>query len=205
MLSIFRRHLKTCSSRNKGCAWKRCSCPIWIGGSIGEEKVPRRSLNLTSWEAAEDLLSEMKKGGSTRVAAAVAPTTVQEATRPYIAEADTRNLAEESMRLYRRFIGRQLPAWCASKGLRYVKQLTFVELVDFKATWKFRAVTAAKRLELLKAFMRFCVAAGWIEKNPADAFEHREVSKISGGLSPSIYRAGARYCAEIGLDANFAF
>jgi site-specific recombinase XerD len=171
MLSIFRRHLTTCPSSAKGRAWKRCSCPIWMGGSIGTEKVPRRSLNLTSWDAAEELLAEMKKAGSTQVAAVVAPKPLQEAVKLFLAEAETRNLAEATLRLYRRFIGRQLPAWAESKGFRYVKQLTFPELVEFKSSWKMKPATAAKRLELLKQFMGFCVAAEWIQKNPAADFK----------------------------------
>jgi hypothetical protein len=73
-----------------------------MGGSIGNEKVPRRSLNLTSWDAAETLLMKMKQGGSTTVAAVVAPKTVVEAVKLFLAEAESRNLAEASLRLYRR-------------------------------------------------------------------------------------------------------
>ncbi|HYC58180.1 MAG TPA: hypothetical protein VEK79_01305 [Thermoanaerobaculia bacterium] len=147
MLSLFRRHLRTCPSREKGRAWKRCGCPIWMGGSIGNEKVPRRSLNLTSWEAAENLLAEMKKAGSTQVVAVVKPKTIEEAVKVFLADAEFRNLAESSLRIYRRFIGRQLPAWCTHKGFQYVKQLTYEELADFKASWKMQPATAAKRLE----------------------------------------------------------
>src|SRR3954452_14069789 len=95
MLSIFRRHLKTCPSRPKGRAWKRWSCPIWIGGSIGNEKVRRRSMNLTSREAAETLLVKMKQGGSKS-----APHSADERTTNHHAK-DRRNLA----RLYRRASG----------------------------------------------------------------------------------------------------
>lgn len=175
MLSIFRRHLSTCASREKGRAWKRCSCPIWIGGSIGNEKVPRRSLNLTSWDAAETLLAEMKKAGSIKVAAVVKPKTIEEAVKVFLADAEFRNLAEASLRIYRRFIGRQLPAWCESKGYRYVKQLTFEELASFKASWKMKPATAAKRLELLKQFMATCVAAGWIETDPTVKMKPPEI------------------------------
>jgi site-specific recombinase XerD len=177
MLSIFRRHLRTCPSRSKGRAWKRCACPIWMGGSIGTEKVPRRSLNLTSWDAAEELMNAMKKAGSTAVSVAVAPKTVPEAVKLFLAEAESRNLAEASLRLYRRFIGRQLPEWCERKGFRYVRELTFPELAGFKASWKMKPATAAKRLELLKQFMGFCTAAEWIPKNPAAAFKAPEIDE----------------------------
>lgn len=177
MLSIFRRHLRTCPSRSKGRAWKRCACPIWMGGSIGTEKVPRRSLNLTSWDAAETLMNEMKRAGSTAVAVTVAPQTVTEAVKLFLAEAESRNLAESSLRLYRRFIGRQLPEWCERKGFRLVRELTFPELVEFKAGWKMKPATTAKRLELLKQFMGFCAAAEWIPKNPAATLKAPEIDE----------------------------
>jgi site-specific recombinase XerD len=148
-----------------------------MGGSIGTEKVPRRSLNLTSWDAAETLMNEMKRAGSTAVAAAVAPKAVTEAVKLFLAEAESRNLAESSLRLYRRFIGRQLVAWCEQKGFRYVRELTFPELVEFKSSWKMMPATAAKRLELLKQFMGFCASAEWIAKNTAAGFKAPEIDE----------------------------
>jgi len=134
-------------------------------------------MNLTSWEAAETLLVKMKQGGSTTVAAVMAPKTVEEAVKLFLAEAESRNLAEASLRLYRRFIGRQLTAWCEDKGFRFVKQLTFPELAEFKSSWKMMPATAAKRLELLKQFLGFCTAADWIPKNPAANFKAPEIDE----------------------------
>jgi hypothetical protein len=51
-LTIYRRHALDCSHRSKGRRWHRCSCPIWVQGSLGGEYV-RESLNMTVWGAAQ--------------------------------------------------------------------------------------------------------------------------------------------------------
>jgi site-specific recombinase XerD len=170
MLTLFKRHTKACGQTSR--RYRRCGCPVAVEGSLGGEKI-RKTLDLTSWEAAENLIREWTKAGKIG-GGVVKPMTINEAVSLYLAEAESRNLAEETMRLYKRFIGRQLPAWCSGKGFRYVLQLTFVELVDFKSSWKMKAVTAAKRLEMLKSFMRFCVSAGWMEKDPSQRLKAPE-------------------------------
>jgi site-specific recombinase XerD len=117
----------------------------------------------------------MTKAGSTQ-AGSLKLTLVSEAVKLFLAEAESRNLAESSLRLYRRFM-RQLEAWCEDKGFRYVKQLTFPELVGFKSSWKMMPATAAKRLELLKQFMGFCAAAEWIPKNPVGDLKPPEIDE----------------------------
>jgi len=133
-------------------------------------------MDQTSWEAAENEIREWTKAGKIG-AGMVKLATIEEAVKLFLAEAESRNLAEASLRLYRRFIGRQLPAWCEDKGFRYVKQLTFSELAGFKASWKMKPATAAKRLELLKQFMGFCTAADWIAKNTAADFKAPEIDE----------------------------
>jgi integrase/recombinase XerD len=163
MLTLFKRHTKACGQTSR--RYRRCGCPVAVEGSLGGEKI-RKTLDLTSWEAAENLIREWIKAGKIG-GGEVKVVTIAEAVLLYLADAESRNLAEETMRLYRRFVGRQLPRWCEDKGFRYVRQLGFEELVGFKSTWKMKPVTAAKRLELVKSFMRFCEAAGWIEKDPS--------------------------------------
>jgi len=175
MLTLFKRHTKACGHTER--RYRRCNCPIAVEGTLGEEKI-RKTLDQTSWEAAENLIREWIKAGKIG-GGGTAPATIEDAVKLFLSEAESRNLAEASLRLYRRFIGRQFPAWCKAKGFRYVKQLTFSELVDFKSSWKMKPATAAKRLELLKAFMRFCVAAEWVGKNPAEGLKAPEIASMT--------------------------
>jgi integrase len=175
MLTLYRRHRVSCASRSKGRDYRRCACPIQVEGSLGGETI-RRSMDQTSWEAAENIIREWTKAG--KIGGGVQKLTlIPDAVKLFFADAESRNLAASSLRIYRRFLGRQLPGWCESKGFRYLKQVTFIELVEFKSTWKMKPATAAKRLELLKQFFGFCVAAGLIETNPAAAFKAPELDE----------------------------
>jgi integrase len=140
-------------------------------------------LNLTSWEAAENLVREISVRGTAVIEPPAPPpeplrkVKITEAATLFLQEGESRNLAEASMRLYRRFIGRQVPAWFTTKGWEDVEDITFERLVKFKASWTFKAATAAKRLELLKQFLRFCVAADWLPKNYAGSLKAPEVDE----------------------------
>jgi integrase/recombinase XerD len=173
MLTLFKRHTKACGQTSR--RYRRCGCPMAVEGSLGGEKI-RKTLDQTSWEAAENLIREWIKAGKIG-GGGLKVVTIEEAVKLFLAEAESRNLAEASMRLYSRFVGRQMPAWCKNKGFVYVSQLTFPELVAFKSSWKMKPATATKRLELLKAFLRFCVSAGWIEKNPAEVFRAPQINE----------------------------
>ena len=53
MLSIYRRHIKTCAHRSEGRKYRRCRCPIWADGLIGGQEI-RESLRTRNWEEAEE-------------------------------------------------------------------------------------------------------------------------------------------------------
>jgi site-specific recombinase XerD len=46
---------------------------------------------------------------------------------------------------------------------------------EFRRGWKYSPLSAAKRLEYLRAFFRLCVDAGWLERNPAAALKPSKV------------------------------
>lgn len=56
MLRLIRRHVKACPHTSS--RFRRCSCPIHAYGTLAGEKV-RRALDLTSWEAASDLIRDL--------------------------------------------------------------------------------------------------------------------------------------------------
>ena len=60
MLTLYRRHLRACPHRLKAREYKRCKCPIWVGGTHFGMEV-RKSLDTTAWEEAEHRLDVMKK------------------------------------------------------------------------------------------------------------------------------------------------
>ena len=61
------------------------------------------------------------------------------------------------------------------RGHRRLRDLTVERSRELRRTWKYSPLSAAKRLEYLRAFLRFCVEAGWIERNPAAALKPTKV------------------------------
>lgn len=57
MLTLYRRHLSACPPTAKGRSWRRCTCPVWVSGTLGGVKV-KRSLDLRSWAAATEKIRE---------------------------------------------------------------------------------------------------------------------------------------------------
>jgi hypothetical protein len=60
MYPLYRRHLKACPYRSR--RFRRCQCPIHVQGSLRGEKI-RKALDLTSWEAASDLIAQWNGAG----------------------------------------------------------------------------------------------------------------------------------------------
>lgn len=158
MLTLFRRHLASCSHSSR--QYRRCRCPIHVEGTLAGQPV-RKSLDLTSWEAAQDLVREWE--AKRKVGAAVEPD-VRTAGEKFIADARARNLRESTLVPLKRVV-EHLVDWCEANGYRYVSQLGVEELREYRSSWAFAPVTALKKLERLRSLFRFCQESGWIEKN----------------------------------------
>lgn len=177
MLSLWRRHLKSCPHKAKGRAHTKCACPIWCDGEVDGKRY-RQSLETRDWQRAirkiaaiEDPASGFRRcivqdcqaradGGrcarhSRTIEAAVA---AFHATKQDVA-ASTKRSYRTSLRHFEEFITS--------------RRITSVDLVDaetinaYRGTRDISARTWAKDLEILRAFFRFCLDADWISRNPA--------------------------------------
>lgn len=171
MLTLYRRHLDSCAHASKGRRHKRCKCPVWVDGTyIGMEV--RRSLKTRSWNDAEWELEKLKESPAFIVEPSC---TIQEAVGAYLNDARAgQRLAADTLRKYRNVLS-PLEAFCEDRGKRYLKQVTFDDLLAFRATWPDNALSASKKLERLKSFFRFCVSANWIKINPAGNLKRPKV------------------------------
>ena len=163
VLAVYRRHQAPCKHRSR--RFRNCKCPIWVQGSLRGEYV-RRSLDLRSWEAANDLVRGWEASGEVGVIKPEVPT-VAEAVTKFIDDATARHLAGETIRKYKNLLERRFIGWCESKGYRLLRQITVDGVREFRATWDDGAVYATKNLERMRAFFRFCEQARWIDRNPA--------------------------------------
>jgi hypothetical protein len=53
MLSLYRRHLKSCAHRDEGREYRRCRCPVWVDGTVGNQEI-LKSLGLRDWQKAQE-------------------------------------------------------------------------------------------------------------------------------------------------------
>jgi len=144
-------------------------------------------LNLRDWQVAQQRAREMEATG---LVSGGAPVTIDEAFHKFIADANARGLKQPTLRKYD-LMHRNMTTFCQTRGLIFLRQFTVDEVREFRNTWKLNARTAAKSLERLRSFFKFCLDSDWIEKNPAKAikaakvedaevlpFSHQEVEQV---------------------------
>jgi site-specific recombinase XerD len=153
MLNLYRRHRANCKSSARRA---KCSCPIWVQGVLRGESV-RKSLDLTNWEAASKLIRDWEVDGPAVVK------TATEAVDGFLSDREAMKLSDAMMRKYRN-VGAEIKAQFND---RPIGSITPDEIRDMRKGWKLAAITAQKRMEMVKKFFSFCMDAEWIEKSPA--------------------------------------
>jgi hypothetical protein len=89
MLTIYRRHKKSCSHGAEGRNYRRCRCPIWVDGTLRGKEI-RESLRELDWDKAQRSVRDRELASE--------PTTeknaisIATATAKYIADAEGRQL-----------------------------------------------------------------------------------------------------------------
>lgn len=97
------------------------------------------------------------------------------AEKEFLDACDARKLKKSTVGRYR-FLFRELNAFAAQGGFRFLKQLDVPALNKFRATWKGEsALTDLKKLERPRRFFKFAVANGYVEQNPASAIDNPKV------------------------------
>jgi integrase/recombinase XerD len=172
VLHLFRRHYPPCPHTSR--RHRRCQCPIWVQGSLGGEWI-KKALNVTSWEAASDLVTGWTASGQIGVVRPDIPP-LKDAVEQFLADAKAQQLNWETLRKYETFLERRFLPWCESKGYRLIKQITPSALVDFRKTWQDGALYATKNIERLRSFFRFCGRMKWTSENPALAIKAPKVT-----------------------------
>ena len=169
-LTIFRRHLKSCGQTSR--RYRRCKCPIHVQGTLGGEKI-RQALDLTSWEAAENLVHEWNRAG--KIGAEARRITLQVAVEKFLADGRARSLRPGTLKLLEALLTKQLVPWCAERKIVCLAELDVEKVGDFRGSWGDAPITALKKLERLRSFFRFCVDRDWLPKNPAKAVKSPKV------------------------------
>lgn len=202
MLTIYRRHRKSCKHRAKGRRCRHCQCPIWVDGVLGDEEI-RESLKVRDWPRAQDLIRQWE-AENRRIIQQEREITIKEAHLKFMADAEARKLNEATLYKYR-LLFRQLDSFAETHNLRRLKQLDLDTLAGFRAEWKDGPRSGLKKLERLRAFLRFTEKRKWIDHNPATElkapkvpnkptmpFTREEMIRILTALGPYGKSAGIR-------------
>ncbi|HWA94576.1 MAG TPA: tyrosine-type recombinase/integrase [Terracidiphilus sp.] len=155
MLTIFRRHLKTCKFAAKGRRHRHCNCPLAVEGRL-HGAIVRQSLDLRSWEAAQKLVRDWEIQGKK-------PVTVDEAADRFLTDRESSGLGAAQLGKYKNVVS-ELKAAVGSMPLRNV---SVDDIRRIKESWKLSPITVQKRLERVQKFFTFCVDSEWLERNPA--------------------------------------
>jgi integrase/recombinase XerD len=174
MLSIFRRHLKSCAHRREGRAYRGCRCPVWADGLLHGRDI-RESLQTTDWQEAGRIVREREAPAP--VAPKDASVTIAAAQAAYISDATARHLQPATIDRHR-ILFRQMTAFAADLGMLYLKQLDTKTLLSFRESWAgTSALAATKKLERMRTFFKFAVSSGYIETNPAAPIKNPTVKQ----------------------------
>lgn len=182
MVTLYKRHLARCKhgktpgSENRGV--RSCGCPIWAQGVLQGRRI-RRSTGCTSFKAAEELVKRWEEEGNTTARSSFheIPFTIHR----FLDDARARGITESSIKKYRNLLQRPkdeapknqrprsitLEEFCAEKGFLSLADITINDLREFRERQLDSPISAAKKLERLKAFFKFGVESGWISASPA--------------------------------------
>ncbi len=165
-------------------------------GTLAGDRI-RRSLDLTSWEAASALVRDWEVAGEIGQTRSETPDLSVAVTR-FLADARARKLSEETVRKYENLLSKRFLPWCEHEGIRRPTRVDVDAVRMFRATWDDGALYATKNLERLRAFFRFCEQSGWVKENPASSVKaprarHVPTLPFSRDEMQKIYEACSRY------------
>src|SRR2546425_125356 len=138
--------------------YRRCSCPIWVVGTRKGEFI-RKSLGLVNWEKAQKVLRDWELEDSPPPEMVA----VETAAERFLKDCEARHLREATLGKYRLLFKELLPLY----RKHTLEKIGVDELDSYRSTWQLAPISSRKKLERLRAFFRFCVDRGWIDKNPA--------------------------------------
>jgi len=156
MLTIFRRHTRTCPHRDKGRAYRHCSCPIAAEGLLKDDYV-RQSLSTRNWEIAQGKIREMEantlhpKPEDTEPKQE--PLTLEKAIRQFMD--DRHRLCAATLSKYEVLLTKQLKPFATKSGVLLLSELTEDRIRAFRDTWKDGPLSAYKKNERLRTFFKF--------------------------------------------------
>jgi site-specific recombinase XerD len=111
------------------------------------------------------------------------PAMVRQSIETFLSDKQGQNLNASVLGKYRRELGR-LREFCEQRGKFYLPEIGLADLTEFRLSWESdypSSITRQKVQERLRAFFRYALHAGFIQKNPAVA-----MSAIKAEQAPTL-------------------
>ena len=172
MLTIYRRHQKTCKHRMKGRRHRHCQCPIWVDGFLSGQEI-RESLKVRNWQRAQEIIREWEVEDRRDTRRMRKP--LSECWDDFLVDIEARKLHESTIRKYK-LLKRLMTEFAENRGLHFLDELDLSTLGKFRAGWTDGPRSSTKKLERLRAFFRFAQSRNWIGDNPATALKAPKVT-----------------------------
>jgi integrase/recombinase XerD len=119
-----------------------------------------------TWDEAERELEKLKQRIRTPQTSADGPISLQHAWDEFEHDAKARGLREPTLNKYK-YLRNDMQRFADVEGLRFVSEFNLEQLRKWRAAWPNRNLSALKKLELVRCFLRFAHDTGWIAENPA--------------------------------------
>jgi integrase/recombinase XerD len=110
--------------------------------------------------------------------------TIHDAVKAYLADAVSRELAEDTLSKLERIFRKQFLTWCQIAGLEYLDQVNLDALINFRNTWKDGRLAKQKKQSRVIGFFWECVRRDYIIKNPALALSRIKVVHVPTDYFP---------------------
>jgi len=172
MLHLFRRHRADCSQagmRSSDCSSKP-KCPIHYRGvdGVGKRhqpqalKDPSSGAGVRDWNRAVEIIRDMELPAPPKQNQKP-QTSMESAIASFLAFKAHRS--PDVRRKATLILGR-LKTFLEGRGKTTVPEVTFTDLVSFRAGWKEASTTQRRNQEVMKGFFRYCVKSEFVSKNP---------------------------------------
>ncbi len=183
IITIFVRHSLHCQHAGDEF-YKRCDCWKHLRYSY-EGKQHRRATKERTWAGAERVKreEELPYESIGKSVEPNRPATLRQAVETFTRDKQGQNLDAAVLGKYRRELGR-LVEFCEHRGKFYLPEISLPDLTEFRSSWESdypSSITRQKVQERLRAFFRYAVHAGFIQRNPAAA-----MSPIKAAQAPTL-------------------
>ncbi len=191
-VTLFRRHKDTCA-RKGNPYWQKCACPIWMRGVLDGRAV-KQAMRLRDWTQAEERKRKWEAPEPEEPKAE--RRTLADAAKLFIASLEGDGCQRDTVRKYK-LLFKRLEDFATARGLRYLTDFTFEELVSFRLSQrptderkaKKGVNTRNKMLDRMKAAFSRWHGEGLIQRNPTERLKPEPAPRVKAAPFTAVEQA----------------